>query len=276
MFRCRGTKPSSQRRFGAAGSLCVGLLLNANGGQILADDQVRLIGAELAPYAYDVQGQVVGLGVEIMQEIGRRLGHSGDVSLMPLKRAFQHTLTQSNVLMTPMARVASREGQLQWVIHYIDDRFFYVSRAGGPKLTHELARQGGTFGVLAGSAPLAQLRQGGVSNYLEQTRDTANINMLRVGRIDGWFTSAILFSAALKSNPELSPADFVIGDVQSSHCVYIVASNTMPQTLLGPWQQAFETMRIDGTVAEIVGRHLGPELQALLEDEQSSLVCGNP
>lgn len=247
--------------------LCAGLLLSILCSSIRAEDQLQLIGAELAPFAYQDRGQgpIEGLGVEMMQEIGRRLGHSGAVSLMPYKRAFQYTLTQSNVLLTPVARVASREGQVQWVIHYLNDPFFYVSRAGSGKLTHELARQGGTFGVLAGSAPLAQLQQGGVHNYLEQTRDTANINMLRVGRIEGWFTSAILLSAAFKANPELDPADFVIGDVQSSHCVYIVASNTTSQAVLRLWQQAFAAMQADGTAAEIVNRYLDLELQARLD-----------
>jgi len=263
----RPKRSAIYRLFSAKFYLGGGVLLFTLFSPIRAEDTLKLIGADLAPYAYHAggQGPIVGLGVEMMQEIGRRLGHSGAVRLMPFRRAFQHTLTQSNVLLTPVARVASREGQLQWVIHYLNDPFFYVSRAGGGKLTHELARQGGTFGVLAGSAPLAQLQQGGVNNYLEQTRDTANINMLRAGRIDGWFTSAILLSAAFKANPELNPADFVIGDVQSSHCVYIVASNTTSQAVLRPWQQAFAAMQADGTATEIVSRYLDQELQARLD-----------
>ncbi len=244
-------------------------------GQAAAQDRVTLIAAELPPYAYRSAGQLTGLGVEILQEIGRRLNHTGVMNLMPLKRALQNARSRSDVLMTPVARVAARKGQLQWAIHYVDDIFFYVSRAGEPALTHERARQGGSIGVLAGSAPLAQLQQGGVSNYLEQTQDTTNINMLSVGRIDGWFTSAILLSAAFKSNPELNPADFVFGDVQSRHCVYIVASNGMSAALLGPWQQAFEAMQADGTLAEIVNRYLDPELRALLDDGDLPLAeCG--
>ena len=81
MFCHRYKKPSSLWRFAVAASLGVGLLLSVRWSLIQADDQVRLIGAELAPYAYQAQGQVVGLGVEVMQEIGRRLGHAGEVSL---------------------------------------------------------------------------------------------------------------------------------------------------------------------------------------------------
>jgi ABC-type amino acid transport substrate-binding protein len=176
--------------------------------------------------------------------------------------------------MTPVARVASREGQLKWVIHYLDDHFFYVSRAGARRLTHQSAREGGVIGVLAGSAPLAQLQRGGVTNYLEQTLDTANINMLRMGRIDGWFTSALLLNAAFTSNPELNPADFLIGEIQSSHCVYIVASTATSDAALRPWRQAFATMQADGTVTEILNRYLDQDLRRMLGREKLQTECG--
>lgn len=254
----------------AAPLLGIGLMCLASSVALPAEPEFRLVGAELAPYAYQENSQVRGLGIEIMQEIGRRLGHSGKVTLMPFKRAFQNARSRNNLLMAPVARVPSREGQLQWAIHFIDDQFFYVSRAESRPLTHAQARQGGVIGVLAGSAPLAQLLQAGVSNYLEQTRDTANIDMLRIGRIDAWFTSAILLSAAFNSNPELSPADFVIGAAQSRHCVYIVASNDTAAAQLHPWQQTFATMQADGTVQEIVSHYLDPALQALLDTRKGT------
>ncbi len=264
-MRCRR---SLRLRSLAATLLGIGLTCLASSEALPAEPEFRLIGAELAPYAYQEHKQTRGLGVEIMQEIGRRLGHSGKITLMPFKRAFQNARSRNNLLMAPVARVPSREGKLQWAIHFIDDQFFYVSRAGSLPLTHSKARQGGVIGVLAGSAPLAQLLQTGVSNYLEQTRDTANIDMLRVGRIDAWFTSAILLSAAFKSNPELAPTDFVIGPAQSRHCVYIVASNDTAAALLRPWQQTFATMQTDGTAHEIVSRYLNLELQALLDSRK--------
>ncbi|MEH6471330.1 MAG: ABC transporter substrate-binding protein [Halopseudomonas sp.] len=244
------------------------LATNVMAQQQPAADSMTLIAAELPPYAYRSEEQITGLGVELMLELGLRLGHSGAISLMPFKRALQNARSRNAVLMTPVARVASREGTLKWVIHYIDDSFFYVSRAGAPALTHQLARQSGVIGVLAGSAPLAQLKHGGVERYLEQTLDTANINMLKVGRIDGWFTSAILLSAAFKANPELDPNEFVIGPVQSQHCVYMVASVETSDEVLRPWREAFIAMQRDGTVAEVLSRYIDPYLQGLLGAEE--------
>lgn len=272
----------------------LGLIIAMASGQLLADLQVKeqaqeqkqkqkqepkqapvlMIAAELAPYGYRSAGRITGLGVEIMAELSRRLNHAGDIRLMPFKRAYQNARSRDRVLMTPVARVASREGQLKWAIHYIDDHFFYVSRAGTRRLTHQLARQGGLIGVLAGSAPLAQLQLGGVTHYLEQTLDTANINMLRMGRIDGWFTSALLLNAAFKSNPELNPADFQIGEVQSSHCVYIVASNATSDAALHLWRQTYAAMQADGTVAEIMDRYLDRDLQQMLGREALQTECG--
>ncbi len=257
-------------------SLLCGLLLLISSVRVIAQS-MELIAAELPPYSYQTSDGAAGLGVEILQEAGRRLGHSGDIRLMPFKRAFQNALTRDNLLMTPVARVYRREGLLKWAIHYLDDSFFYVTRAGSPRLTHERARRGGTIAVLAGSAPLAQLRAAGISDYLEQTRDTANINMLTVGRVDGWFTSAILLSAAFKSSPELDPADFVIGEVQSRHCVYAVASLDTAESVIRPWRQAVESMRADGTLQQIINRYLDEELQRKLDSAaHPSEKCAYP
>ncbi|WP_158070143.1 ABC transporter substrate-binding protein [Motiliproteus sp. MSK22-1] len=231
---------------------------------VFAEDKVTLLGAELSPYAFQENDQITGLGVELLQEAAQRIGHSGEITLMPFKRAFQNAITRKNLLMTPVARVESREGLLKWAIHYLDDSFFYVTRAGSRKLTHGLAREGGLIGVLAGSAPLARLKAGGVTNYLEQTRDTANINMLRIGRIEGWFTSSILLNGAFKSHPELDPKEFVIGEEQSRHCVYIVASNDTSEEILQPWREVFNSMLNDGTYQQILSRYLDQDLQLML------------
>ncbi|WP_207063233.1 ABC transporter substrate-binding protein [Motiliproteus sp. SC1-56] len=259
MSRSRNIKA----RPGRAGAAWL-LWLLALAGCVQGAEPVRLVAAELAPYAYEEAGQVSGLGVAIMREAARRLGHNGDVDLMPFKRAYQNARQGHHLLMTPVARIAAREGEVQWALRYVDDVFFYVSRAGSAPLNHERARHGASIAVLAGSAPLAVLRAGGVENFSEQTRDIANINLLRVGRVDGWFTSALLLSAAFAENPELDPADFIIGEPVSRHCVYIVASNDTPEAALRPWQSAFEAMQADGTYQTILDRFLAPELRRLI------------
>lgn len=238
-------------------------------------DSLRLVGAQLPPYSYESDGQVGGLGADIYRELARRVGHSGKIQVMPFKRAFLSVQNQDNLLVSPVARVPKREGLVNWAIHYLNDAFFYVTRAGEPSLTHALARNRGMIGVLRGSAPLAQLQQNDVTNYLEQTTDSVNIKLLQAGRIDAWFTSAILLSGALKANPDLKLSDFVMGQVQSSHCVYIVASNRVDTGLIQPWIDAFETMKVDGSLTAILQRHLDNEvgLMGLLGDLNSD-ACG--
>lgn len=245
-------------------SLLLGLCCLLISPGVWAHGPVTLVGGEIAPYAYHGQQQITGFGVEVMREIALRTGHTDEVVLMPFKRAFLTAQTRPDLLMMPVARIPEREGLVQWVIHLIDDSFFYVTRAGKLPMTHTEARQGAVIGVLGGSAPLAVLQGSGVKQFLEQTLDASNINMLRLGRIDGWFTSALLLNGAFRANPELNPQDFVIGPVQSRHCVYVVAAITTSASAVAPWQAGFEAIRADGTYQKILDRYLDRPLQEMV------------
>ncbi len=227
---------------------------------VQADASMQLIAGDLSPYATLKNNQPEGLGVDVLREMAARLGQPATVSVMPYRRAFLNARRQPNVLMTPVARVAAREGTLRWAMHYIDDLFFYVTRSGSVPMTHNNARLRGDIAVLGGSAPLAELQRAGIRNFQQQTTDTVNIQMLQSGRVDGWFTSAILLGAAFKANPQLHREDFVIGPVQSRHCVYIIASKNTSDASLQPWLRAFADVERDGTLKRLIERHLSEAL----------------
>lgn len=253
---------SGGRRAAGGWSLLIALLfwLLASTARGEEEDRMRLLGGTLAPYAFMQQGVVTGLGVDLMRELSIRVGQPATVELVPFPRALLRARRQPDILMTPVARVSEREGELRWAMHYVDDLFFYVTRKGSPPLDHASARDRGVIGVLGGSAPLAELKRAGIENFQQQTLDIVNIQMLQNRRVDGWFTSAILLAAALRQNPALNPADFTLGPVQSRHCVYIITSTQTTDKALEPWLRAFEQIRDEGILQRLITRHLGEPL----------------
>ena len=97
--------------------LCAGLVAAVAGSSWA---EVRLIGAEVAPFVYK-EGEVAkGVAYELLREMAKRVGHSGKVEIVPFARALNIAETEADVLCFSIGRNPTREALFQWVTPLLD------------------------------------------------------------------------------------------------------------------------------------------------------------
>ncbi|MFC7420311.1 substrate-binding periplasmic protein [Iodobacter arcticus] len=211
-------------------------------------DGVQLVGAEVPPFATSGAGGGSGLAVEILQEAAKRLNESTAVSVMPFARAMAVTMQGSDILVTPLGRVASREDKYQWVAPLMDEVFVLIShkKHQARPLSREQAERL-VIGVMRNS-----VGEGLATAFISATIDgvpmeATNAKKLAAGRIGAWVAS---WNTALYAQREagLAAEDLVRGEVLMRTTLYVAASLKMPQQDVLRWRKVLEKMRKDGSI----------------------------
>ncbi|MCX7205685.1 MAG: transporter substrate-binding domain-containing protein [Proteobacteria bacterium] len=211
---------------------------------------VLLVGAEVPPFATSSAGGS-GLAVEILQEAAKRLNESSAVSVMPFARAMAVTMQGTDIFVTPLGRVASREEKYQWVAPLMDEVFVLISHKkfqARPLSREQVDRL--IIGVMRNS-----VGEGLAAEFASATIDAVpmeatNAKKLAAGRIGAWVAS---WNTALYAQREagLAAEDLVRGEVLMRTSLYVAASLKMPQQEVQRWRKMLEKMRKDGSIEAI-------------------------
>lgn len=221
---------------------------------------LQLLTEENPPFNFIRDGQVTGLYPEVIEEILRRTGDQGSITLVPWARGYHMALHEANVGLFATARTAEREALFQWVgPFYSGITGFYAKRGAGVRID-SLADAKALKSILVARdwvTHQALVRLG--FNNIKAVNAPENVaRMLLNDRAPVMFVTA-------RSIPELmSKVGAQASDVElvftvSKYQGYIAFSLDTSAELVERWQQALDEMKEDGSYAAIFSKWLPGE-----------------
>jgi polar amino acid transport system substrate-binding protein len=219
-----------------------------------AADEIRLLAVIFPPIAIDEgDGGLSGLYIDSMREIAKRVGHGGEIEVLPLARLNEIAATEKNVIAC-VARSPERESKYQWIRQYGYDHMVLVTRKGEKFATLDDFPRTRTIGVSIGSSMEAVARRHGHDNLIRANSERANAEMLSAGRIDGWIayrgTATYMFRRV-----NLKPGDFEFSEPVATMNYFIAASPGTPIETVQTWGAAFDAIVADGTYGKFYERY---------------------
>jgi len=199
----------------------------------------RLLVGDVAPYAYTgAGGGVQGTTLEMMMAINRQIGMAAAPQVMPMARAFLEAGAGEASLLFPVARVASREEQLTWLVPLAPVRLMFFARAASDV---DISNLGAVASLRVGAlrAPgLEDLYRGsGVTRLEFVSSNEVAVRMLLANRFDALLTAdgsaAHVFRAM-----GLTQADIRLGAVLAVTHLWLVASKSLPEPEALAWREA--------------------------------------
>ncbi|KQU76913.1 MULTISPECIES: ABC transporter substrate-binding protein [unclassified Rhizobacter] len=223
---------------------------------LAAAQPLRIVTEELPPYNMTVNGQVTGLGTEVVQAVLKEAGFAGTpIQVMPWARAYDIALNQENVLIYSITRTPQREKRFKWVGVIAPTRWYLFSLSGRtpPVKTLDDARrfQTATVNEDAGEQYLVangfQIGQ----NLQSSNRYELNYEKLKGGRVDLWIANELNATYLVRQAGD-DPARMVqrtlaLTDLGSEGGLDMAFSLKTPDEVVERFRKGLETIRRNGT-----------------------------
>ena len=221
-------------------------------GQPALADELTVLTENLPPLNFVRDGELVGPSVEIVKEIQRRVGSGEKIQVYPWSRAYKMVLEEKNVVLFGMTHTEERHDKFKWVGPLARKRDILVARKGSNMTIDSLddAKSVRSIGTLRDDTREEFLLSRGFTNLEPVSDEQQNARKLVLGRIDLWAYK----QPGLKTVCELAGVDYAqVEEVYSLReiDVSIAFSLGTPDAVVRKWQEAFEEMSQDGTLARI-------------------------
>lgn len=237
--------------------LCVAYLLVSAAIVQAADGPLTLYTEEYPPLNFSRAGKPVGLGVEVVEEILRRTGQQGQISVVPWARGYQAAQSEPNTGLFVTMRTAEREQLFKWVGPIIVGvTSFYALKGSGLQIASlEQAAKAGTIAVPRQWYSYQTLKARGLPNLYGVIGPQQMMNMLRRHRVPLVVADNVTLSELLALG-ELRPADVEPLYSFMRTYAYIAFSPQTDDALISQWQRTLDEMKADGSFATIYQRWL--------------------
>ncbi|WP_018123544.1 substrate-binding periplasmic protein [Desulfovibrio oxyclinae] len=208
---------------------------------------------------YDEEGELTGLCVEAVRDIQRRIGDETPIRVLPWARGYDIAQTTSEVLLFPTTRTSARERLFHWVGPMLRITWVLYGMEGRFDLeTLDDARNLRRIGGIRGDAKMEFLKSKGFDNLQEVSSGKINIDKLRHGRLDAFFTSNVgMFGAAEVSG--VSTEGIVPLLTVREVDLYLAFSKETSEKLVEKWRRAHLEQRRDGTFKRLYEKWLPGE-----------------
>jgi polar amino acid transport system substrate-binding protein len=223
---------------------------------LAAAQALRIVTEELPPYNMTVNGQVTGLGTEVVQAVLKEAGLAGTpIQVMPWARAYDIALNQENVLIYSITRTPQREKRFKWVGVIAPTRWYLFSLGGRtpPVKTLDDARrfQTATVNEDAGEQYLVAKGFQIGQNLQSSNRYELNYEKLKGGRVDLWIANE-LNAAWLVRQAGDDPArtlqrTLALTDLGTEGGLDMAFSLKTPDEVVERFRKGLETVRRNGT-----------------------------
>lgn len=237
----------SAARILAAFALATGLAV------ALAAQDITIYTEDNAPAQFkDADGKLAGYAVELVQELQKRIGNKTEIQLVPWARGLAELDTRPNVALFSTARNADRNPKYQWVGPLGESTYAFFTKADSKLVIGSLedAKKVDKVGVLNNDVRDQYLTKAGLTN-LDRSSDYPTIlKKLMAGRI------SIANSSIQAIESQLKQAGFTLADVKQQFIfmraqTWLAFSKATPAATVKAWQDAFDTMKKDGTIDKV-------------------------
>jgi polar amino acid transport system substrate-binding protein len=223
--------------------------------------ELRLITAELPPYTFQMPPATVaefpgpgqGLVQEVVEEMARRVGHSGTIEYMPWARAQQIAMTEPNTGILSLTRSPEREDKYRWLAKIVTDDLVLVGGRGVDVSSLDKVKSRPT-GVLLRSGAEALLREKGFTRVEPAPEEWLNAKKMKERRIDAWLAPRLMVIYATQE-VQGDLATLNVGEIVRASEIYFAASKNLPDAEAARWEKAFDSMKADGSYERIVQKY---------------------
>ncbi len=236
--------------------------LKPEAGEKVGTGGYHLMTENYPPFNYSGKdGRLTGFSTEVVRQLCRRVGHPGDIELLPWSRAYRRALKEENRILFSTARTEAREDLFRWVgplAEYQVVFFAWEDRwkppEGGIRFLEDL-KQVGAIGSGQNTSTSQELASAGFEN-LDLVADSAlNAGKLADGRIDLWLSGRLSgIHRAKEQGVDVSQMKVVYE--YRKEALYMAFSSQTPDTVVNRWQEALDQLKEEGLYQEILHRYL--------------------
>lgn len=220
--------------------------------------QTLKIYTEIAPpdQFIDKNGKLNGFGVEVVNEIQKRLGINFPIEATSWSWAYNKSQKEDNIILFSVTKTFERTPLFQWVGPINEDKFgFYATKDSKLKIEGlEDAKKVKSIGVYANDVRAQFLLEKEFKNLDQAYDQIANYKKLYTGRIDMMAGSLSSFSEEAKL-AGFNGDDFKLLYVFMKAELYITFSKKMSHETVELWKKALEGMKKDGTFKAIFRKY---------------------
>jgi len=223
-------------------------------------DELTIYTEEWKPVSFSENGEIKGLGVEVVQEILKRLGSRDNIKVVPWARGWRNLLENPNVVLFTMTRTYEREKLFAMIGPVaVGTTNFYAKKGSGITLRNmEDAKKIRRIGVYRSAVEEQILTKEGFSNLEVTSVPLHSAKKLMAGRIDLWC------NANLTAGKILEDAGYSVNDVENVFTIrenhlYIAMSRGTSEKTVSMWKNTLEAVKKDGTFARIYDKWLPGE-----------------
>lgn len=213
-------------------------------------DPIRLLGFDTPPMSSVSEGKKLsGPGYDFVADLFKAADLPFVAEGLPISRVFP-ALDEGNSVVVFLVRNPAREEKYVWLGDIVpDDGFAFMTRVGdAPILSFEQAKTLKTIAALGTAAPAQILRNNGLTSIDETASEALNLKKLAAGRVDAWFSGAIIARHIIKADAEAAKS-VVIGPKLVPSPYWIAGSKTLPADVVAKLQQAFVATKTNGRYA---------------------------
>ncbi len=236
------------------GRLCL-LYLMLTGYLVQASDDLTIYTEQHPPLSFtDDKGALSGFAVEVVQAIQKRINSNDKIELIPWARGYQYALSPSKkkIMLFSTAFTEERRELFKWVGPIAQFSWVFYARTDSRIEINSLqdARQVKGIGIYRGDVREQFLLAKGFTNIQSTTNNGQNLQKLLLKRITLWATSyneAINFSKLENTNYQWIKPVYTF----ESTGLYMAFNKNTPDDIIDKWQQAYQAMKQDGTLASL-------------------------
>ncbi len=225
---------------------------------------LQLYTEEYPPVSFSANGRAEGMASELVRELLKRLGESGEISVVPWARGY-HTVQQTpNTALFATIRNAEREPLFQWVgpILLAQDSFYALKNSGIQ--LHDLTdvAKAGPVAVPRDWFSYQELRNLGLTNLLGVTEPEQMFKMLKRGRVKLIVADNLSFYStgdAAQQVDYLTAKDVEVALPYRASLGYITFWPGTDPAVIQRWQRELDAMKADGSFSRIYQRWLPGE-----------------
>lgn len=218
---------------------------------------LRLLTDNHPPLHFQQNGQMVGFGVDVVQELAQRAGDQVRVEQMPFLRALNVASSAPDTAVFSVLRTAEREAQYQWVGPLLEVETALYARADDTRTVSTLQQAGGLGRIAVPRKWLAYhyLQEQGLNNLYGVETPEQMMRLLRLGRTD-LVAVDTLTAGTLADEVGLAPQQLRYQMPLMKQGAFIAFSPQTDARQVARWQQALEQLRSQGRLQQLQQRWL--------------------
>jgi polar amino acid transport system substrate-binding protein len=212
---------------------------------------LHLTTEQYAPFNFDENGQIKGLGADQVREIMRRSGIAYDMELLPWSRAIGLAREKPATCVFTTAHTMDRDQHFKWVEPLLVERTLLIRAAGSGVAPADLAAATAyRTGTQTNDYTVELLRDAGFSQ-IDLARDLdLTLKKLLSSRVDLMAVSESFFHRLRNEDVPVEEVAVLYEQIFSVAC-----SLQTPDDIVARMQKALAEMIEDGTQAEILARY---------------------